>query len=91
MKKRLESLRKRAKILAEAAAAARQRLAFVMMSQCLPANERGQTTSFKLAPHSDSRVYDIVNYDVNSFDIGSGHKCSGTEISLYLQIGDRES
>ena len=29
---------------------------------------------------SDPRVYDLKNYDLNSFDIGKGHKCSGTEI-----------
>jgi hypothetical protein len=33
----------------------------------------------------DSRVYDIDNYDINSFDIGKGHKCPGTEIDVYLQ------
>jgi hypothetical protein len=40
---------------------------------------------------SDPRVYDIKNYDINSFDIGKGHKCGGTEISVYLQMGNRES
>ena len=45
----------------------------------------------KFLDNSDPRVYEIDNYDINSFDIGSGHKCSGTEISLYLRIGDRES
>jgi hypothetical protein len=25
---------------------------------------------------SDPRVYDLKNYDINSFDIGKGHKCS---------------
>jgi hypothetical protein len=40
---------------------------------------------------SDPRVYDLKNYDINSFDIGKGHKCDGTEISFYLQMGNRES
>jgi hypothetical protein len=31
---------------------------------------------------SDPRVYDLKNYDVNSFDIGKGHKCPGTEIEI---------
>ena len=31
---------------------------------------------------SDPRVYDIKNYDINSFDIGCGHKCPGTPIQV---------
>ena len=45
----------------------------------------------KMLDMADPRVYDLKNYDINSFDIGKGHKCNGTEISVYLQIGDRES
>jgi hypothetical protein len=37
----------------------------------------------KIFDKSNPRVYDIDNYDLNSFDIGKGHKCPGTEISLY--------
>jgi hypothetical protein len=33
----------------------------------------------------DPRVCDIDNYDINSFDIGKGHKCSGIEIDVYLK------
>jgi hypothetical protein len=33
----------------------------------------------------DPRVYDIKNYDLNSFEIGNGHKCPGTEIDVYLK------
>jgi hypothetical protein len=45
----------------------------------------------KMLDISDPRVYDLKNYDINSFDIGNGHNCGGTEISVYLQIGNRES
>jgi hypothetical protein len=34
---------------------------------------------------SDPRVYDIQNYDMNSFEIGKGHKCSGTEPAEYIK------
>jgi hypothetical protein len=39
----------------------------------------------KMLDTSDPRVYDLKNYDLNSFDIGKGHKCHGDGISLYLQ------
>jgi hypothetical protein len=37
----------------------------------------------KTFDRSDLRVYDIDNYDMNSFDIGKGHKCQGLEIEVY--------
>jgi hypothetical protein len=39
----------------------------------------------KYLDKSDPMVYDINNYDINSFEIGRGHKCSGTEIDVYLK------
>jgi hypothetical protein len=39
----------------------------------------------KILDKSHPRVYDIDNYDINSFDIGEGHRCPGTEISVYLK------
>ncbi len=39
----------------------------------------------KILDKSDPRVYDIENYDINSFDIGKGHKCPGIEIDVYLK------
>jgi hypothetical protein len=41
-----------------------------------------KTKYAKILDNSDPRVYDLKNYDVNSFDIGNGHKCSGTEIEI---------
>jgi hypothetical protein len=38
---------------------------------------------------SDRRVYNLNNYDVNSFDIGKGHKCSGTELEEYNKIHEK--
>jgi hypothetical protein len=38
----------------------------------------------KCLDKSDSRVFDINNYDINSFEIGNGHNCSGTELHGYL-------
>ena len=40
--------------------------------------------STKCLDKSDSRVYDIKNYDINSFVIGKNHKCTGTELDVYL-------
>jgi hypothetical protein len=40
----------------------------------------------KILDKSDPRVYDIDNYDMNSFDIGKGHKCQGTEIRTYMYM-----
>jgi hypothetical protein len=39
---------------------------------------------------SDPRVFDIQNYDVNSFDIGKGHSCSGTEIENYKKMNNHD-
>ena len=40
----------------------------------------------KVLDKSDSRVYDIESYDINSFKIGYGdHKCLGTELSVYYE------
>ena len=36
----------------------------------------------KCLDKSDPRVYDIKNYDINSFDIGKGHKCPGIELAV---------
>jgi hypothetical protein len=54
-------------------------------------DKSSRTNYSKMLDISDPRVYDLKNYDINSFDIGKGHKCNGTEISLYLQFGHRES
>jgi hypothetical protein len=35
---------------------------------------------------TDPRVFDIQNYDINSFNIGRGHSCPGTEIDKYMKI-----
>ena len=40
----------------------------------------------KFLDKSDPRVYDIDNYNINSFDIGEGHKCPGMEIDVYLKL-----
>ena len=39
----------------------------------------------KTLDKSDPRVYDINNYNINSFEIGKGHKCLGTELEAYLK------
>ena len=38
----------------------------------------------KILNKSDPRIYDIENYDINSFEICGAHKCSGTETELYM-------
>jgi predicted XRE-type DNA-binding protein len=38
---------------------------------------------------SDPRVYDLKNYDINSFDIGKGHKCSNTVIKKNLKSNNK--
>jgi hypothetical protein len=43
----------------------------------------------KILDKSDPRVYDLKNYDVNSFDIGDGHKCSGTEINILSKSNNK--
>ena len=43
----------------------------------------------KMLDISDPRVYDLKNYDVNSFDIGEGHKCPGTEISIFSKSNNK--
>jgi hypothetical protein len=40
----------------------------------------------KIVDKSDPRVYDLKNYDLNSFDIGEGHKCPGTEIKKVSKL-----
>jgi hypothetical protein len=37
----------------------------------------------KILDKSDPWVYDLKNYDLNSFDFGNGHKCSETEIKNF--------
>ena len=39
----------------------------------------------KFLDKSDYRVYDINNYDLNTFEILGTHKCAGTELSVYYQ------
>jgi hypothetical protein len=39
----------------------------------------------KFLDNSDPRFNDIDNYDINSFDIGEGHKCPGIAIDVYLR------
>jgi hypothetical protein len=55
--------------------------------QSTPKNPKGP----KFLDRSDPKVYDIQNYDINSFDIGKGHKCLGTEIDEYNKRSKRES
>jgi hypothetical protein len=38
---------------------------------------------------SDPKVYDIQNYDINSLDIGKGHKCSGIELDEYNKMHEK--
>ena len=40
----------------------------------------------KLLDKSDSRVYDMNNYNLNSFEIGKGHKCQGTDVESYFEL-----
>jgi hypothetical protein len=40
----------------------------------------------KMFDKSDPRVYDLQNYDLHSFEIGKGHKCSGTDVESYLNF-----
>jgi hypothetical protein len=39
----------------------------------------------KCFDNSDHRIYDIEKYDINSFEISGGHKCPGTELSVYFK------
>ena len=39
---------------------------------------------------SDPRVYDLDNYDINSFEICGNHECSGTEFDVYLEKLERK-
>jgi hypothetical protein len=55
--------------------------------QKTPSENKHTSKYAKILDKSDPWVYDIDNYDINLFHIGSGHKCQGSEISLYLQIG----
>ena len=34
---------------------------------------------------SDPKMFDIKNYDINTFEIGNGHNCLGTELDGYLK------
>jgi hypothetical protein len=43
----------------------------------------------KFLDKSDPRVYDLNNYYINSFDIGKGHKCSGTEIKNFSKSNNK--
>ena len=35
---------------------------------------------------SDFRVYDLENYDIDSFELGGGHKCRGTDLASHLKL-----
>jgi hypothetical protein len=35
--------------------------------------------------YSDPRVYDMKNYDINSFEIGRGHNCTGRKLDFYMK------
>ena len=37
----------------------------------------------KTMARSNPLVYDVNNYNINSFEIGKGHKCLGTELDIY--------
>ena len=39
---------------------------------------------------SDFRVYDLENYDMNSFELGRGHKCRGTDFASYFKIAPND-
>ena len=39
----------------------------------------------KTLDKSDPRVYDINNYNINSFEIRRGHRCLGTELDAYIK------
>jgi hypothetical protein len=39
----------------------------------------------KILDQSDPKVYDINNYDQNSFEICRAHKCAGTEFGAYFE------
>jgi hypothetical protein len=67
----------------------------VLLSDCLKEIFQKKTSEIKhryskIFDKSDPRVYDIDNYDINSFDIGGGHNCSGTEIDVYFQTTNGE-
>ena len=39
----------------------------------------------KFLDNSDDSVYDINNYDINTFEIFGNHKCAGTKLRVYFQ------
>jgi hypothetical protein len=39
---------------------------------------------------SDPRVYDMQNYDINSFELGHGHKCVGTRLEAYFKLTEKK-
>ena len=48
-------------------------------------NVGGRNRYAKSLDRSDPRVFDLENYDVNSFEISGYHKCRGTELSVYYE------
>ena len=66
-----------------------------MPSDCLkqiiqekPTKPNQTNKTKKIFDKSDPRVYDTMNYDINSFKIQKGHICKGTEIGEYLHTGN---
>ena len=39
----------------------------------------------KTMARSNPRVYDVNNYNINSFAIGKGHRCLSTELDAYIK------
>ena len=39
----------------------------------------------KTLNRSNPLVYDVNNYNINSFEIGKGHRCLGTEFDAYIK------
>jgi hypothetical protein len=45
----------------------------------------GKMTYAKTMDRTNPRVYDVNNYNINSFEIGKGHRCLGTEFDAYIK------
>ena len=39
----------------------------------------------KTLKRSNPLVYDLNNYNINSFDVGKGHRCLGIELDAYMK------
>ena len=51
-----------------------------------PQNSKYAKTLDKLNP----KVYDMNNYNINTFDVGRGHTCPGTKLEVYLKNSNPE-